>query len=169
MGNKNADRIAIAEKHNTLPYFIRENMSVSMPSIENYYAPITQSDIDYLVSKKLIAPQAAPILLSDTPQKAQKRLADIVMPSIEHSVYDYAGIYTGKNEDVDLLLSQIKRLSRHDEIRRAKLISRLKDVCAEEYRKELEEWGIVDGLSFKKVEKNSTIIRKQTLNTNDND
>ena len=162
---KNADRIAIAEKHKTLPDFIKDNMSVSMPSIENYYAPITQSDIDYLVSKNLINPQAAPILLSDTPQVAQKMLADIVIPSIEHSVYDYANIYKNNNAEVNLLLSQIKRLNRHDEVRRAKLLSKLKDVCAEEYKKELEEWGVVDGLSFRKVEKNSTIVRKQTLTT----
>lgn len=161
---ENSDRIIMAEKRGTLPYFIRENMSESMPSTANYYAPITQKDIDYLVSQNMIAPQAAPILLSDTPEVAQRRLSEIVMPSVEHSVYGYAEYYK-ENEEVQLLLSEIKRMEKHNEVGRAKLISKLKDVCADEYKKELQEWGVVGGLDFRKVEKNTTIVRRETLKT----
>lgn len=160
----NADRIIMAEKRGTLPYFIRENISVSRPVTKDYYAPITQKDIDYLVSKRMISPEAAPILLSDAPQVAQRRLSEIVMPSVEHSVYGYADYYKN-NEEVKLLLSEIKRMEKHNEVERAKLISRLKDVCAEEYKKELDEWGVVEGLAFRKVEKNTMIVRAEVLRT----
>ena len=171
---ENAERIYISTKTETLPYFIEDNynkLSTLISQEPKLKKPTYEDIVSFVNLHKYITEHKENVVniihevaLAD-PSKAQHYFHQI-NENISHSVFNYARVYKGRSEEIKALLNSIERLEYKDEKLRCELINKLKRLCAEECKRDLESWGHIKGLSFFKFEPNYTISYKQSLEAN---
>lgn len=175
---QHANEIIQGADRNKLPYFVRDNLDVSMTAAKRgfvEYASVTRADLDFLSRQGIIGDtpewetwkqQASKILSTYSGKEAQEFLSrQGWSDSVAHSVFDYVKTYQDRIPQAKYMLEDIARLKGHDEIARIKKINALKHLCAAECQKDLAKWGAVDGLEFVRVEKNYSAMKAQTLTT----
>ena len=169
----NEDRILAARERGTEAYFLRDNKELvdgilqKAPQVKT----ATKQEISEFVKSQKYGKEVEDNLVGiiyktslRSPAEAQHYLHQINQ-NISHSVFDYSKKYMS-NKEVVALLKVIKRIEYKDEIRRNRLINKLKNVCAEESKKELYMWGKTKGLTFLRFEKNFTVSKEETYSVN---
>lgn len=171
------ERILAVDGRGTLPYFIRDNMDISVLAKRAEpmgYATVSKADLDYLSRQGVIGKtpeweewkQQVSQFLATNGKLAQRYLTQQRWSDkVAHSVFDYVKMYQDRIPQAKYLLEEIERLKGHDEIGRIKKINVLKNLCAAECRKDLVKWGAVDGLEFVRVEKNYSAMIAHTITT----
>lgn len=167
---ENQNRIALAEERGTLPYFIRDNYNTVAGIISdagNYYAPVSDADIDYLVKNGIISKDSVPILKSYTSDQSRQHILSVLNDSrAAFDVETYAKLYGKKNPEIAELASEIGILKGRDEVLRLKKINHLKNLCGELSAKEVQKWGFAKGLTYDGVQRGVVISTSKTYTIN---